>query len=180
MMRTFVAVDVSAEVAGSILRFQSAAGIAARAVGPHNLHFTLQFLGEARPGAVEKARRALRAVEFSGFAVGFRGVGAFPGPRSPRVVWVGTDGGGAEGLRGLAGKVGRALAPLGFPSGRPFRPHVTVFRIGGGAGDVAGVLERFKSAEFGSQRVASIKLKRSVLTPAGPAYSDLEEVAAAQ
>ena len=180
MMRTFVAVEISeGGVIELISKFQAQAGIDAKPVEPHNLHFTLQFLGELRADAVEKVRQALQAVEFSKFVVNFKGVGAFPGLKFPRIIWIGTSSGREE-LQGLAGKVGQALAPLGFSSGRPFKPHVTVFRTRGKAGDMTGSLGKFESVEFGSQRVTSIRLKQSVLTPTGPEYSDLEEVLAVQ
>ena len=180
MMRAFVAVEVSdVGVVESISRFQSQAGVGARPVGPDSLHFTLQFLGEIPAGAAEKVRQALGGVEFSSFAVDFRGVGAFPRPGRARVIWIGTGRDGGRELVALAEKVGAALAPLGFSSDRPFRPHVTVLRMRQ-AEDVGRRLEEYGSAEFGRQQVTGIKFKQSVLTPEGPAYSDLGEVVAAQ
>lgn len=187
-MRTFVAVEVSDEaVIESISKFQSRINVNARPVKPHNLHFTLQFLGEVSAGAAEKVREALKTVEFSSFVVGFRGVGAFPGPKFPRVIWVGTDGdgdggggGGSQELRELARKVGEVLAPLGFSGGRPFVPHITVLRAKKKIGDVSGELEKYESAGFGTQQVSVMKFKQSVLTPDGPVYSDLGEVRAVQ
>lgn len=178
-MRAFVAVDVSGEgVLESISKFQVQTGINARAVNPHNMHFTLQFLGEVQTDVVGQIREALKKIKFSSFMVNFRGVGAFPGPRFPRIIWIGTDKGSKE-LQNLAGKVEERLAPLGFSSDKPFKPHITVFRIKRPE-NVKGLLERFRTSEFGSQQVASIKLKQSVLGPGGAAYSDLEEVRATQ
>lgn len=180
MMRAFVAVDITDKGAvDSISKFQSRAGIDAKPVEPANLHFTLQFLGEVSTVLAEKARAALETIEFSSFAVNFRGIGAFPGPKSPRVIWIGTDEVASKELQELSRKVGNVLAPLGFSSDRPFKPHITVFRVKKKVGDVTGTLEKFKSAEFGRQNVSAIKFKRSVLTPQGPTYSDLGEVVAA-
>lgn len=178
-MRTFVAVEVSDEkVIESISEFQTRVNIDARPVRPHNLHFTLQFLGEISTDMAQKIKLALSAVEFARFTVSFRGVGAFPNPRIPRVVWVGIDQKGKRGLQEVASRVESALAPLGFSSKKPFKPHVTILRMRKNAGSLADKLEGFESAEFGRQKVTGMKFKQSVLTPHGPEYSDLEEVTA--
>lgn len=179
MMRAFVAVEITDGGAiESISEFQSHAGIDAKPVETHNLHFTLQFLGEVSAGAAEKIKAALETIEFSTFAVSFKGVGAFP-KKFPRVIWIGTDETGRRELQELSRKVGEVLEPLGFLSDKPFKPHITVFRVKKKMGDVTGRLEKLGSAEFGGQDVSVIKFKQSVLTPQGPIYSDLGKVEAA-
>ena len=180
MMRVFVAIEVSdEEVVESISKFQSRVNIDATSVELHNLHFTLQFLGEVSTGVAERIKLALETIEFSSFVVNFKGVGVFPKLRFPKVIWIGTDEGGRSELQKLAGKVEEALAPLGFSNDRLFKPHITVFRIKRKIRGVAGKLEKFESAEFGKQEVSKIKFKQSILTPQGPVYSDLGEVMAA-
>ena len=178
MMRVFVAADITDKVVvESIVRFQSLAGIPARAVKPHNLHFTFQFLGEISPDMVEKTKISLNSVKFSNFTVNFSGIGVFPGPKSPRVVWVGTDEDSGRRLEMLAGKVNVALGPLGFSRNGQFRPHVTVFRVKKKINDVNDLLKRYESVKFGKQEISNIKLKQSVNTLGGMVYSDLEEIA---
>ena len=70
------------------------------------------------------------------------------------------------------------LEPLGFHSDKPFKPHITVFRIKKKIGDITRELDSHKTIEFGMQKVTSIKLKKSELTSKGPMYSDLEEIKA--
>ena len=96
----------------------------------------------------------------------------------PRVIWIGTDEIGGNALVDLAKKVESVLAPLGFTSDKPFKSHITIFRIKNKIGDISKDLEKFESYEFGSQEITKIKLKQSVLTPQGPIYSDLEEISA--
>ena len=178
-MRLFVGVEITDGAAlEAVKRFQGDAGIAARPVRAENLHFTLQFLGEVGEKRAAGLADALRGVRFSGFDVSLRGTGAFPGPRRPRIVWVGTDGPGGRHLARLAADVGMALAPLGFAPDREFVPHVTVFRVKKKIGDIGGMLAKFSTADFGTERVCRFKLKESVRGPAGPAYADLAEVAA--
>ena len=178
-MRVFVAVEVSEkQVIDSITEFQSKISIKAKSVEPHNLHFTLQFLGEISEETVEKIKVVLKTIEFSIFKVKFKGIGVFPKIKFPRVIWIGTDEMGGNILVDLAKKVQNVLEPLGFTSDKPFKSHITIFRIKNKIGDISKELERFSSYEFGSQEVSSIKLKQSTLTPQGPIYSDLLEVKA--
>ena len=78
----------------------------------------------------------------------------------------------------LAKKVENALEPLGFSSDKPFKPHLTVFRIKKKIGDITEELKEKGTMEFGRLTVTGIKLKKSELTPNGPNYSDLLEVKA--
>ena len=178
-MRVFVAVEVSERsVIDSVTEFQSKLNIKAKSVEPHNLHFTLQFIGEISEEMVEKIKLALKTIEFSAFKVEFKGIGAFPKVKFPRVIWIGTDEIGGNALVDLVKHVQNVLEPLGFTSDKPFKSHITIFRIKNKIGDISKELEKFSSYEFGSQQVSSIKLKQSTLTPQGPIYSDLLEVKA--
>jgi len=178
-MRTFVAIEISnGDIINSIKKFQSEININANPVDPKNCHFTLQFLGEISEEISQKIIQALRKIEFSSFSVNLKGVGAFPKPKFPRVIWIGTDNDGGNMLVQLSKKVEKVLEPLGFFSNKPFKPHITVFRIKKKIGDITKELDRQKSIDFGMQEVTNIKLKKSELTPNGPIYSDLEEIKA--
>ena len=76
----------------------------------------------------------------------------------------------------LSKKVEKALEPLGFSSEKPFKPHITVFRIKKKIGDITKEMENHKNVSFGIQEITSIKLKKSELTLNGPVYSDLMEI----
>jgi len=179
MMRVFVAVEISDEdVISSIVEFQSKIKIKAKPVLPQNLHFTLQFLGEISEDSVEKIREALNSIKFCPFKINFKGFGIFPSMNSPRVIWIGIDDIGASILKDLTNKVENVLSPLGFTIDKPFKPHLTVFRIKNKINNINEELEKFESHDFGFQRISSIKLKQSVLTPQGPVYSDIEEIKA--
>ena len=78
-------------------------------------------------------------------------------------------------LQDLAQRVSGVLGPLGYKSDKPFRPHCTIFRIKRRV-DIAKELREMAGRSFGVQRVKSFKLKRSLLTPQGPVYSDLAVV----
>lgn len=178
-MRAFVAIEIySNEIIKLISKFQSEININAKPVEPHNLHFTLQFLGDISQDTAEKVMLSLNSVKFSSFMVNFKGVGVFPKLEFPRIIWIGTDENGGNLLMDLAKKVENALIPLGFSVDKPFKPHITVFRIKNKIGDISKELDKFKSIDFGTQEITGFKLKQSVLSSKGPAYSDLMEIKA--
>jgi len=178
-MRVFVAIEITNnEVISSIKKFQEGINIDAKPVELANLHFTLQFLGEISKEMAQKIIQSLQTIEFSSFDVNLKEIGAFPKPKFPRVVWIGTDESGGNMLIQLSKKVEKMLEPLGFFSDKPFKPHITVFRIKKKIGDISGELEDNKMVNFGIQNVSNIKLKKSVLSPNGPVYSDLLEIRA--
>ncbi|MFB5612485.1 MAG: RNA 2',3'-cyclic phosphodiesterase, partial [Nitrosarchaeum sp.] len=143
---------------------------------PHNLHFTLQFLGEISQDMAEKVMMSLNSIKFSSFLVNLRGIGVFPKLKDPRIVWIGTDENGGNSLIELAKKVENVLDPLGFSIDKPFKPHITVFRVKKKIEDISKELDKFKSINFGTQEITGFKLKQSILSSKGPTYSDLMEI----
>lgn len=178
-MRTFVAVEINNdEVLESIKKIQSDLDLRAKPVALENIHFTLLFLGEISEQISFKVQEALSSIKFVEFDVEFQGIGAFPKVSQPRVIWVGIDEKGEEQLCNLASQVESALSPLGFQRDKPFRSHVTIFRIKNKVRNISDKLTKFSSEKFGIQRVSEIKFKQSVLTPEGPNYSDLQVIKA--
>jgi 2'-5' RNA ligase len=100
-----------------------------------DLHLTLQFLGDTRQEDLAPVGRALvgAARGVPPLEVVYEGLGAFPAPGRPRVVWAGVREEGEGGvLERLARQVGEALGPLGFPpEARRFHAHVTLARVRG-------------------------------------------------
>lgn len=94
------------------------------------------------------------------------------------MIWIGTDENGGNMLIELSKKVQKVLESLGFFPDKPFKPHITVFRIKKKIGDITKELENQKEETFGIQVISSIKLKKSELTSRGPIYSDLMEMQA--
>ena len=179
VMRTFVAIEISNDdVKKSIKDFQNNLKINAKPVSLEQLHFTLQFLGEISEQQAQKVIESLKKIEFSEFAISLKGIGVFPKPKFPRVIWVGTDEKGGKNLIELAKKVETVLKPLGLVSDKPFKPHITIFRIKKKIVDITEDLNKQRVTDFGMQKISSIKLKKSELTSEGPIYSDLEEVIA--
>ncbi|MBT4955408.1 MAG: RNA 2',3'-cyclic phosphodiesterase, partial [Nitrosopumilus sp.] len=120
--------------------------------------------------------QSLNTIEFSKFDISLKGIGAFPKLKSPKIIWIGTDEKSGKMMTELYKKVEKALEPLGFSSEKPFKPHITVFRIKKKIGDITKEMENHKNVSFGIQEITSIKLKKSELTLNGPVYSDLMEI----
>ena len=172
-MRTFIAIEVSdKDVLNSIHKIQAELNIKAKPVELHNMHFTVQFLGEVSEEMVGKISDALNSIEFSSFSISFASIGVFPKPNSPRVIWIGTDDGVNE-LEKLAEMIRSKMSHLGFSPDKKFKPHVTIFRVKNKIEDLSSKLEKFSSCSFGKQLVSEIKLKKSELTSTGPIYTDL-------
>ena len=178
-MRTFVAIEISdQEILDNIAQFQKNINIDAKAISPEQMHFTLQFIGEVDERLEEKIIIALNMIEFSKFQITIEGVGAFPKAKSPRVIWVGVDKTGGYLLSNIANQIHKKLLELGFKNDKPFKPHVTIFRVKNKINDITDELKKFNSKIFGVQQVSQIKLKKSTLTPSGPIYEDLAMVEA--
>jgi 2'-5' RNA ligase len=178
-MRSFVAIEISSiKIINSISKFQSDIKINGKPVEPNNLHFTLQFLGEISQETLEKVMKSLNSIKFSKFDVNLKGVGIFPKLKFPRILWIGTDEEGGSSLIDLSKKIENVLLPLGFTNDKPFKPHITIFRIKNKIDDISKELDKFKSVDFGTQEIDRFKLKQSILSSRGPFYSDLLEIKA--
>ena len=176
-MRTFVAVEISKrEILKKIQSFQEKIKIDAKATRIDQIHFTLQFLGEIDEEKCERVKDVLNEIDFSGFEISLKDVGGFPNFKNPRVIWVGIEKNGAEKLTELANEIGTKLTTLGFEKEKKFKPHLTIFRIRKKIGDISAIMKDFEAEEFGTETISKIKLKKSVLSPKGPEYSDLLEV----
>ena len=153
-----------------------------RWVRPEGIHLTLKFLGDTPTNKLPEIKRALTAVARHAppctFTVG--GLGCFPNPRRPRVVWVGVQEPTGR-LAALQDAIEEVMAPLGYaPEGRGFTAHLTLGRIrrGTSGGDVAQVGQVVTKTEVGSLgevSAAHFSLIRSVLKPTGAEYTPLEE-----
>jgi 2'-5' RNA ligase len=187
-MRIFVGLDIDAAIRERMARYlDGVRGFApdARWVKPETFHVTLKFIGEQKPEQVEQIKRELATVHGSPFEVSFRGHGFFPGPRSPRVFWLGIDAG--EQLPQLAKAVDEAVAHTGVPrEENDYRPHLTLARSGSGSphpkpGErpspplrhLAGKLEGMPPPDFGTMTAREFYLYESKLSPAGAKYTKI-------
>jgi len=188
-IRSFVAIELSdeARVALADLQEDLKAQVPSKTVRwarPASIHLTLQFLGEVAPGKVEAIADALRGVcaDYAPFTFELKGLGVFPNPDRPRIVWTGIDEPSGT-LIALQKGMTQALAPLGFePEKRAYTPHLTIGRADRRAGrrELTEVGELVTRAEVGTLcqvYVEHITLIKSDLQPSGAVYTPLAVLA---
>ena len=176
-MRVFIAVEISdVDILKKIQRFQESLQINAKPTKINQIHFTLQFLGEIDEEKCEKVKNMLRTITFSQFNLSLKEVGGFPNLKNPRIIWIGTDKKGAEKLIKITNEIEMKLTSLGFEKNKKFKPHLTIFRVKHKIDDISLQMKEYETIEFGTQIITKIKLKRSILSPKGPEYSDLLEI----
>jgi RNA 2',3'-cyclic 3'-phosphodiesterase len=133
-IRTFIAVEISAAVrakAEELIGLLRATQADVKWVEPHNLHLTLQFLGDVPESQIADVCRAVEhgAAEVEPFKLEIRGAGAFPNLGKPRTVWLGAKD-GAENMADLHDHIAITLADLGFrDEDRRFQSHLTIGRV---------------------------------------------------
>ncbi|MEA3202019.1 MAG: 2,3-cyclic 3-phosphodiesterase [Thermoplasmata archaeon] len=137
-------------------------------------HLTLSFLGDvaedqaARMGALlDEAARGIAP-----FDLPLHGVGAFPNPRAPRVIWLGSM--PCPPLETLAARVRERLPP---DDAKPFAAHVTLARVQerGRVGALPQWLAEHAAFEHPPARVHAVRLYRSTLARGGALHDVLHE-----
>jgi 2'-5' RNA ligase len=147
-------------------------------VKPQNIHLTIRFLGDIHPPMVDAIYEEMKQLSFSPFTAELEGIGAFPKPNYPRVVWAGIRKGAKE-LTDVFEQLEPRLRGLGFkPDTKGFSPHLTIARVrtGRNKAGLAELIRELEDYEFGTIKVECLRLKKSDLTPRGPIYSNLREV----
>lgn len=97
-------------------------------VPPERFHLTLRFFGTVDSETTERICDLASEIQGKRFLLQLEGVGVFPGPRSPRVLWSGF-GHGHPHLFGLQTQLENLAVGLGFElPGSRYTPHLTVAR----------------------------------------------------
>jgi len=188
MVRTFVAVELPADIRGRLADTQAqlrgAIGGAERAVRwsrADGVHLTLQFLGDVPSGSIHAILGGVRAGCAGATPIGLLlgSVGAFPTVEKPRVLWLGLNGDAVH-LQTLQTGIARQLGALGYQPDKPFKPHITLGRVREHVSkdELAGISRALqmvagKSTQHPSFTVHEVSLMKSDLQPAGAVYTAL-------
>jgi len=182
--RLFIAIALPLEIKRAVLaareNLREAAPLAAiRWTAENQMHLTLRFLGNMPVGAVDGliAEISTSLRPFTAVSLSARGIGFFPKPSSPRVVWAGIDDQGGQ-LRSLHKALQSATCSLSAePEANDFTPHLTLGRIREISRDeisrLRSVSQRLSAALFGEWTTTEIALMRSQLSATGAQYSVL-------
>jgi len=178
-MRLFTALDIPADVRSTLSALLAKLRPAAKFQWspPANLHITTKFIGEWPAERLAELTAALGRIEKTGpIEVAVRGMGWFPNPHSPRVLFTGIEAGPE--LSDLHRRTDAACAALGIPAEtKKFNPHLTLARVRTHEGlpavrqKIAGLPE----TDFGVFTARSFHLYESASGPSGTVYTPLEE-----
>jgi len=182
-IRAFVAIELPVELRTKInlltAQLKTRNMTAVRWVTAENIHLTLKFLGNISQMTMDRLIPMLRPVGAAQtpFEINVAGIGAFPNPRRPRVIWVGLH--APENLVLLQAAVENAAAEVGVaPEERGFSPHLTIGRVrqeatGVEIDSIAEGIRQLKFDPIGTISATEFSLIRSDLRPEGPRYSIL-------
>ncbi len=181
-IRAFIAIDLPPEIRQRVDQVtgqlqKRLEGVPVRWIPVENIHLTLKFLGDVSLANLEILQKIFQTEvanhHLFEFSVG--GVGAFPGSRNPRVIWVGVE--APSDLTNLQRGIETAMARLGYArEDRPFSAHLTLGRVSRNASShdlhgIGDVLETAKVGFLGVAHVDLIHLYRSDLKPSGAVYT---------
>jgi 2'-5' RNA ligase len=182
LLRLFIAVPIPEPVRDEIIRVQRdlqtlVPRVVARWARPDQFHLTLRFLGDVPADGAEDLKKSVGAVCRKARPLSLRaeGVGFFPNPRSPRVIWVGIidrEGRLEDLQKQIEAAVGR-FSPE--PGEKNFTGHATLGRLKNPVpADVRDLAARAQSLEkrrFGEWTAHEIEIIRSELSPLGARYT---------
>lgn len=179
-LRAFLAIELPQDLKEGIFRLGQElidSGVKIRPVAKTAMHLTVKFFGDVTANQVELIKAAMEksAEIFPPFSLSAHGLGAFPGYKNPRVVWVGVAGDTLI-LENLALDLEKRWQAIGFaPEDRPFKGHLTVGRAMDRIDPqiLAGALKTLGSFSSEPFAVKAITLYRSELLPGGPRYAVL-------
>ena len=183
MIRSFLAIELPKTILKRIEEVQEDLRLSradVRWVSPGKIHLSLKFFGNIDESKIESIVQAIeRPVSVTPpFSLKVRGLGAFPYPKNPRVIWMGLAE-GREDLTSFQRQVEEELEKIGFErENRPFQPHLTLGRSNSSRGrdELIGMMEKYREGEFGEVPVEKVVLFKSDLRPSGPIYTALREL----
>lgn len=181
MKRLFFAIDLSEDVVEGLGRLQEefdahlGNAVRVRWTPAENLHLTLKFLGATEKDLIESVAAEMDeiAADAAPFEMTVRGIGAFPHPGHPRILWAGVDESSAAELTEMHGALEDRLAGR-FEVDRDdhdFQAHVTFGRVKSSrAPDLPGLRSDLPEGPFGEVAVDEVVLYESELDDSGASY----------
>ena len=181
-MRTFIAIELEPGVKRPLLKLlrELPQSRDIRWCAENQLHLTLKFLGDVGDTVLPKVCDAVAAAsaQVEPFPVSIAGLGCFPGPRNPRVLWCGVEDATA-GCRRWVDLADPLFAELNFkPETRAFTPHITLGRNRSTAGGrvMQDVLETTTLPATAEMLVTQVIVFESRLSPSGAVYKPLATI----
>ncbi len=184
VIRAFVAIDLPPEVLQCLddvsqqLRHELGEA-SVRWVPVENIHLTLKFLGDVSESNIDMLTDFLQSIvsNVKQFEISVGGLGAYPKPHRPRVIWVGVE--APPELMIAQRSVESEISRLGYArERRPFNPHLTIGRVSRHSTNqdirnIADVIKTQTVGYLGSARVMAFHIYRSDLKSSGAIYTKM-------
>jgi 2'-5' RNA ligase len=139
--RTFIAIPIPEAIGQKLTRKQAELTPevpGCRWTTGSAFHLTLAFLGDVRNRDLDELCRGVAAAAepFVRLELESKGLGAFPSPQKPRVIWAGITASDLNPLLDLRKAIVLATTQAGYrPDDLRFHPHITLGRIKADRGD---------------------------------------------
>ena len=172
-MRLFIAMPIP-EKFRDILHGLKDTRLPVRWTPPENYHLTLRFIGEVTESRADEIRQQLHKVEAGEpFEMVLEGLGAFPRPSRPRVIWCAAE--PEQPIKTLHSRIQHTLSAVDLePEDKPFHPHVTLGRVKQSSTAIEEFLKENESFTAGRFRVNQFCLYVSKLGKAGAVHKVVE------
>jgi RNA 2',3'-cyclic 3'-phosphodiesterase len=180
--RTFFAIEIPERLGFELVRLQEKLAHdlpECRWARSTPFHLTLAFLGDVRDHDLAGLHELVAASvgRFEPIELCFEGIGTFPSPRRPRVLWAGLDIQAPEVLLDIRKSVVAAAAFTGYAcEDERFHPHVTLGRFKPGRRgplNLTAILERHRSWTCGGFAALDVVGYASRMGRAGTTYEAL-------
>jgi 2'-5' RNA ligase len=180
-IRSFLAFELPPEIKTMVTRVYEDArrsNLDVRWVRPEGIHLTVVFLGNIQAGDLEALGNEVGRVcsDFSSFQIALEGIGCFPNPRNPRVIWLGLVG-HIERMALFRDRLQEPLLAFGVKEERrSFKPHLTLGRFKKPLKDqppLLKLMEKHKDLTSPAFPLHELVLFKSDLNPGGAVYTKM-------
>ncbi len=179
-IRVFIAIEIDSEIKNKLSEYLSklkSTGADVKWVSPENMHLTLKFIGCIEKEALINLNRiindAISSIE--PFSISIGNIGAFPSLKKPHVVFVRVLEQGNNLIK-IYEKLDKGVERLGIKKeSKKYVGHITLGRVRSqkNISKLKNTLNSETECYFGCERVTSLSLIQSKLTPTGPLYTRL-------
>jgi RNA 2',3'-cyclic 3'-phosphodiesterase len=180
--RVFVAADIHRKdeiqkIQKDLITYLNLENKYLKLVRPENFHFTLVFFGEVDISMLDKIVTKISEIEFQSFEINYGMIGAFPNNNRAKVVWIGLDEKTTDTFNQLSHLVMSKLTDLELglvmETEKEIIPHITLFRTKVTLSLKFQGIESFSNI---SDKMDTISVKKSIITPQGPMYENIISV----
>jgi len=178
-IRVFIAIEIDSEIKDKLSEYLSKlkrTGADVKWVSPENIHLTMKFIGYIEKEALVDLNKVVNdAVSNIAFSISIGDIGAFPSLNKPRVVFVCAQERGNN-LLNIYERLDKGVESLGIKKeSKKYVGHITLGRVKSQR-NISRLINTLNSGAeyyFGCEKVTSLSLIQSKLTPTGSFYTRL-------